>query len=141
MPNKVVRSYTTKIDVPFHDVDAMQVVWHGHYVKYIEVARCEMLETFNYNYLDMQASGYLWPIVDMRIKYVGSAKFFRQIEVKAELVEIQNRMKINYRIFDVETGDLLTKAHTVQVAVDMKTGDMLFESPPVLFEKLGLSAS
>ncbi|NQZ08544.1 MAG: acyl-CoA thioesterase [Algicola sp.] len=138
MPNKVIRSVSTLIDVPFHDVDGMQVVWHGHYVKYLEVARCEMLETFNYNYLDMQASGYLWPIVDMRIKYVGSAKFFRKIEVKAELVEIENRMKINYRIFDVETGDLLTKAHTVQVAVDMKTGDMLFESPPVLFEKLGL---
>ena len=26
--------------VPFFDVDMMEVVWHGHYVKYFEEARC-----------------------------------------------------------------------------------------------------
>ena len=59
------------IDVPFFDVDAMQVVWHGHYVKYLEVARCELLRSFNYDYNEMSESGYMWPIVDMSIKYVG----------------------------------------------------------------------
>lgn len=136
---KAIRSSSTIIEVPFFDVDAMNIVWHGHYVKYLEVARCDLLAEIDYNYLQMQASGYLWPIVDMRIKYVGSAKFFRKIEVKADLVEIENRMKINYRIYDVETGDVLTKAHTVQVAVEINSGEMQFESPPVVFEKLGIS--
>ncbi|MGE8385221.1 MAG: acyl-CoA thioesterase, partial [Pseudomonas putida] len=30
--------------VPFFDVDMMEVVWHGHYVKYLEVARCALLD-------------------------------------------------------------------------------------------------
>jgi acyl-CoA thioester hydrolase len=34
----------TEILVPFFDVDSMNVVWHGHYVKYLEVARCALLE-------------------------------------------------------------------------------------------------
>ena len=38
------------IEVPFHDVDTMHVVWHGHYLKYFEVARCKLLDQFNYNY-------------------------------------------------------------------------------------------
>jgi len=136
MPSKVIASASSCFEVPFHDADAMQVVWHGHYVKYLEIARCALLDTFNYNYLQMQASGYFWPIVDMRIKYVGSAKFFRDIEVVAELIEVENRMKIDYRIYDKQTGDLLTKAYTVQVAVGIESGEMQFESPPVLAQKL-----
>lgn len=27
------------IDIPFFDVDVMGVAWHGHYVKYLEIAR------------------------------------------------------------------------------------------------------
>ena len=26
------------IEVPFHDVDTMDVVWHGHYLKYFEIS-------------------------------------------------------------------------------------------------------
>lgn len=138
MPTKVIRSLTTAMEVPFFDVDAMHIVWHGHYVKYLEVARCALLDTFDYNYLQMRDSGYMWPIVDMRLKYVAPAKFFRHITVRADLVEIENRMKIEYRIEDKETGELLTKAHTVQVAVCIESQEMLFESPDIVFEKLGI---
>jgi acyl-CoA thioester hydrolase len=34
----------TRILVPFFDIDTMNVVWHGHYVKYLEVARCALLD-------------------------------------------------------------------------------------------------
>lgn len=125
------------IDVPFFDVDAMQVVWHGNYVKYLEVARCELLRSFNYDYLDMQASGYMWPIVDLSVKYVGSALFARKIKVQARLKEWENRLRIDYLITDVESGKKLTKASTIQVAIDISTMQMCFESPAVLFDKLG----
>ena len=32
----------------FHDLDPMGVVWHGHYLKYLELARCALLQTFDY---------------------------------------------------------------------------------------------
>lgn len=127
------------IDVPFYDVDAMQVVWHGNYVKYLEVARCELLRSFNYDYTDMQASGYMWPIVDLSVKYVGSARFARKIKVVATLKEWENRLRIAYLVTDVETGKKLTKASTIQVAIDLSTMQMCFESPQVLFDKLGYS--
>ena len=125
------------IDVPFFDVDAMQVVWHGHYVKYLEIARCELLRSFEYDYNEMSESGYMWPIVDMSIKYVGSALFARRINVRATLKEWENRLKIDYLITDIETGKKLTKASTTQVAIDIQTRQMCFESPAILFEKLG----
>lgn len=134
-----MRTAEVIIDVPFFDVDAMQVVWHGHYVKYLEVARCELLRSFNYDYTDMSESGYMWPIVDLQIKYVGSALFARKIRVVATLKEWENRLKINYLITDVESGKKLTKASTVQVAIDIESKEMCFESPAVLFDKLGVA--
>jgi acyl-CoA thioester hydrolase len=124
------------IEIPFHDCDPMNIVWHGNYPRYFEVARCQLLRLFNYDYLDMQASGYMWPIVDMRVKYVGSAKFTQVITVTASLVEYEHRIKINYLISDKDTGAKLTKGHTVQAAVSMDTNELQLESPPILTEKL-----
>lgn len=137
MQNNAIKQAEIIIDVPFFDVDAMQVVWHGHYVKYLEVARCELLRSFNYDYNDMSDSGYMWPIVDMSLKYVGSALFAHKIKVVATLKEWENRLRIDYLITDVATGKKLTKASTIQVAIDLSTKQMCFESPAILFEKLG----
>lgn len=136
-----MRSAEVIIDVPFFDVDAMQVVWHGNYVKYLEIARCELLRSFNYDYTQMSDSGYMWPIVDLHIKYVGSALFARKIRVTATLKEWENRLKIDYLITDAESGKKLTKASTIQVAIDIQRKEMCYESPAVLFEKLGISKS
>ncbi len=127
------------ITIPFHDVDMMTYAWHGHYVKYFEIARCELLNVIDYNYQQMQSSGYMWPVIDMRIKYVKPAMFGMEVSVKASLVEYENRLKIDYLIENAQTGERLTKAYTCQVAVDIATQEMCFASPAVLAEKLGVS--
>jgi acyl-CoA thioester hydrolase len=127
-----------EIEVPFHDVDVMGVAWHGHYVKYLEIARCALLDTIDYNYPQMQASGYAWPVIDLRIRYPRALHFQQKVRVKAKLEEWENRLKVSYLIEDLATGQRLTRAYTVQVALDLKSGEMLYVSPPVLFEKLGI---
>ena len=44
---------TVEIRVPFHDVDGMQIVWHGHYYKYFEVARTKLLQPIGYDLNEM----------------------------------------------------------------------------------------
>ena len=124
------------IDVPFHDVDSMNVVWHGHYLKYFELARCELLNQFDYNYNQMLASGYVWPVVESHIRYAHGIIFAQKIRVVAILKEWENRLKIEYQIFDAESGKRLTKGFTSQVAVDMNTREMCYQSPQVLFDCL-----
>lgn len=136
MTKNAILSASVDIEVPFHDCDPMQVVWHGNYARYLEVARCALLRKIDYDYLDMQESGYVWPIVDMRTKFVGSALFAQMITVDAHLVEYESRLKIAYLISCKSTGKKLTKAHTVQVAVDLQTKEMQFVSPDILTTKL-----
>ncbi|GGA74697.1 4-hydroxybenzoyl-CoA thioesterase [Arenimonas soli] len=121
----------------FHDIDPMEVVWHGHYVKYFELARCALLQSFDYDYPQMRASGFAWPIVDLRAKYVRSARYGQSLVVRATLVEWENRLKIDYQVRDADTGEVLTRATSIQVAVDVATGEMCFASPNALLERLG----
>ena len=136
MKAKAIVTATTELEVQFFDVDSMRVVWHGNYVKYLEVARCELLKLFDYNYLQMEESGYMWPIVDMRLKYVASAKLSEWVTIEARLIEYQTRLKIDYIVRDKASGTILTKAHTIQVAVEMATGEMSFTTPQSLLDKL-----
>ena len=47
-------------------------------------------------------------------------------------------LKINYLITDIKTGSRLTKGYSIQVAVDISSGELLLASPSILYEKLGL---
>lgn len=127
-----------QLTIPFHDVDMMEIAWHGHYAKYFEIARCALLDQVDYNYRQMQASGYGWPIVELKTRYVRPARFGQAITVRARIVEYELRLKIDYLISDAQSGARLTKGHTVQVAVDLKSGELLLTSPTVLLEKLGV---
>jgi acyl-CoA thioester hydrolase len=122
---------TVEIVVPFFDVDSMDVVWHGHYVKYLEVARCALLDDIGHNYAQMKASGYAWPVIDLQLRYVQAARFGQRLTVRADLVEWQNRLLIHYLIQDAASGRRLTRASTVQVAVNLANGDMQLVSPDV----------
>ncbi len=122
----------------FHDLDPMAVVWHGHYIKYFELARCALLQKFDYDYPQMRDSGFAWPIVDMRSKYVGPVRYGQKIKVRAKITEWEYRLKIEYLVTDAESGKALTRAYSIQVAVDIKTEEMCFSSPPILMEKLGI---
>jgi acyl-CoA thioester hydrolase len=86
----------------------------------------------------MRESGYMWPIIDLHVRYVKPLRFEQRILVKASLREWENRLLIDYLVTDAESGARLTKGRTSQVAVDMKTGEMCFVSPAIVFEKLGV---
>lgn len=125
--------------VPFHDVDMLNIAWHGHYCRYLEVARCALLDKIGYDYLTMKATGYVWPIVDLHLRYVRPARFGQKLRVRAVLREYEFRMKIDYRVMDAASGEVLVKGHTIQVAVEAGSGELCYASPLVFLEKLGIA--
>jgi acyl-CoA thioester hydrolase len=124
------------MQVQFHDLDPMDVVWHGNYVRYLETARCALLDKIDYNYTQMKSSGYLFPIIDLQLRYIKPAIFGQHLKITASLIEWENRLKIEYLITDAKTGQRLTRASTTQVAVEISNQAMCFASPEILLEKL-----
>ena len=129
----------TETQIEFFDLDPMEIVWHGRYVKYLEMVRGVLLDTIDYNYPQMKASGYVWPVIDMHLRYIAPAIFGQRIKLRAEIVEWENRLKIGYLITDAQSAQRLTRASTTQVAVEIATREMCFVSPRVLLERMGVA--
>lgn len=127
------------IEAPFHDVDMMEVVWHGHYAKYFEIARGALLDKIDYNYPQMRDSGYAWPIIEMKTRFVRPIVFGQKVIVHAKMTEYEIRLKIDYTVMDAESRERLTKGHTIQAAIDMKTHALVYPSPRILLDKLGIA--
>lgn len=136
MTSRAALSETYSFTIPFFDVDSMNIVWHGNYCKYLELARCQLLDKIGYNYRAMAASGFSFPIVDIHLKYIQPLRFEQAIIITATLVEWQHRLKISYLIQDAVTREKLTKAHTIQAAVEMKTNTLRLECPDVFVRKV-----
>lgn len=102
----------------------------------MELARCRLLDKIGYNYSAMAESGFSFPVVDLHIKYIKPLVFGQTVQVCAVLVEWQYRLKIAYRFVDAHSGEKLTTAHTVQAAVALSTGQLRFECPPVLVQRV-----
>ena len=131
-------SASITLRIPFNDVDPMQVAWHGNYFRYMEQARCELLRQIDYGYREMEASGFAWPIIDTRMKYIAPLRFDQLVRVEARISEYENRLRIDYEFFDVASGARTSKGYTIQVAVAMPSGEMRLASPPILLQKLGI---
>ncbi len=116
-------------DVSFHDVDMVGVVWHGHYLRYLEDARWALMRELDFGLEKMVASGFAWPIVEIQAKYLSPARFGDRLRARASLVEWESRLAVNYLITHAGTGSRILRARTVQVAVDGRTGELQFASP------------
>ena len=96
MPKTVYCRHHSEIEVPFFDVDSMQIVWHGHYVKYLEIARCAFLDALGYNYRTMREQGHMWPVVKMDLKYIRPAQFGQKIRAEVMLTEYESCLSLEY---------------------------------------------
>ena len=132
-------THEIEITPAFYDIDVMEIVYHGNYVRFLELARSALLAKFDYDYPRMRDSGFGWPVVDMRLKYVRPATFGQNLKIRATITEWENRLRIDYLISDALTGKKVNTAYTIQVAVNMATREMCFVCPPVLWERLGVA--
>lgn len=123
-----------KID--FNDCDPMRIVWHGNYINYFERARCALLDKIGYNYIAMEESGYLFPVTEVKAKYMHSLRFGDTCRAKATLVEYENMIKIEFELYNAKTGELTTKGTVSQMCVSAKTGETKFVCPKVWTEKV-----
>lgn len=121
---------TVELTVPFHDLDPMQVVWHGNYLKYFEVARQQLFDASGVDlYAVATERGTLFPIVKTAVKYIHPLRFRDRIAVTARLKDTHRRILLAFEIRTVADGRLCAKAESEQVAVRMEDQSLLFQIP------------
>ena len=125
-----------ELEVPFQDLDPMQVAWHGNYFRYFEAARVKLLRMIDYDYPAMQASGYSWPLIEAHVRFIQALRYGQLIRVQTGLVEWENRLKLEYVVHDAASGKRLTTGYTIQCAIETESGELQLVSPPALLQKL-----
>ncbi|MBL8024189.1 MAG: acyl-CoA thioesterase [Elusimicrobia bacterium] len=130
------QSEKVKLTVPFHDVDSLGVVWHGHYYKYFEIARTAFFKRRGFDISEMESSGYVWPIIESHCRYGAPLRYGMSFEVTATLCEVEHRVKFLYSITDRMTRSCLTTGYTIQATVHRRTGTLRLTTPQVLLRRL-----
>ena len=128
MAQPVSTSVTLK--VPYYDVDLMQIVWHGNYLKYFEVARQALFKKYG---VDMQHytedTRYVFPVVRSMIKHIWPLRFDDEFICTAVLREARVKIVLDFEIKLVSNGKVCAKGWTEQVAVLLPEMEMSFQIP------------
>ncbi len=87
------------IKVHPHHTDYGGVVWHGHYLTWMEEARVEYLRSIGLEYADLVNSGCELPVVELVLKYHQPLKMGMSTMVKTRMSEIKGvKIHWDYRI-------------------------------------------
>ena len=126
-------SNTTYTTVRFSEVDSMQVVWHGEYVRYFEDGREAFGRQYpGIGYLDFYANGYTAPIVDLQLQYISPLTVNDVAIIETRFIDtVAAKLCFEYVIRRQTDGALVARGSSVQVFVDNE-GNMSLNTPPFL---------
>ena len=127
--------YKSLVKVRYAETDQMGVVYHGNYAIYLELARIEWLNQLGVSYKNMEKNGVMLPVYEMNFSFLKSAYFDDTLTIETSLQEMPRaRIVFNYQIFN-QSEELLSKASTTLVFVNMKTNRPM-RCPDYILEKL-----
>ncbi len=113
----------------YSDTDAYGVVWHGNYLRWLEMGRVLLCEERGYKLSELVEKDIVLPVTELEIKYKNSAKLDDEIIVETDIVE-HGRFYITFyqKILDKNTQKTYIEA-TVKVVAINKDGK-LYRSLP-----------
>jgi acyl-CoA thioester hydrolase len=95
----------------------MGVIYHGNYIKWLELGRAKLIEDIGYNYLDMEKAGYYAPVYNLEITYKKSIKYGDRVFVKTWVEENRRtRTTYGFQIVNGE-GEICAEGTTTHIVV------------------------
>jgi len=129
-----------EFEVPFHDVDALNIVWHGNHYRYLELARTALLRRFRLDLGDLRELRHGFLVIETSCRYVSPLRYGDQVRVAAWLRDTTYRLHIAYEVSNLTRGRRAARAHTALVTTD-PDGRMLLRTPPEILERLGVGGA
>jgi len=140
MTNKSLSS-TVELPVRFSEVDSMQVVWHGHYVKYMEEGREDFGRKFGISYMTIKANGYMAPVVKLVCEYKKPLSYDDNVIIETHYLDSDAaKIRYQFKIFRASDKELVATGESVQVFLDMNF-ELILTNPPFFEDwkkKMGL---
>ena len=131
-------SCEVRLTVPFHDLDPMNMVWHGNYLKYFDVARFALFDKCGIDlYSYSKKTGYLFPVIKTSTKHIIPLRNRDKFICTATVLEARIKIIIDFEIRCEEKKEICAKGRSEQVAVRFPEMEMMFEIPDEIRTALG----
>ena len=94
--------------VYYSDTDAYGVVWHGSYLRWMEMGRVELCEDAGLNLINLEKQDIAMPVTNMNVRYKASARLNDVVVIETSIKEISpirvtfeqiNRNKADGKLF------------------------------------------
>jgi acyl-CoA thioester hydrolase len=94
-------------------------IYHSRYLDVLEAVRGEFLRSLGHPVLELQEAGFIFPVIETRLKYHQPARYDDRLTVEVGLVELTRlRLGVAHWIRS-ESGDLLVEAVTHHVCTGL----------------------
>lgn len=109
-----------KVRVRYSETDQMGYVYYGNYAAYYEVARVEMLRKLGTSYKEMELSGIMMPVLELKCKYIKPARYDEELTIQVKIKEKPStRITFHYEIYN-EQNILINTGETTLVFVNIE---------------------
>ncbi|HLT34036.1 MAG TPA: thioesterase family protein [Aquaticitalea sp.] len=125
---KELRS-THLLTVRFNEVDSLGIVWHGHYIAYMEEAREAFAKKHGISYLDIKKEGFDVPIVKTSTEHLLPLKYGDSMMVETIFKNTFAAKMIFEYVIRNTSDEVVCKGETVQVFVANETREMSLATP------------
>ncbi len=126
---------TIEMQVPFYDVDGLGIVWHGNYFKYLDVTRTELMRAHRLDVGCLVDLSCRMMVIEAKCRYAYPLRYGDRFTATAQFVEIQNRIRIAYVLWNLDKDRRTARAHTTLVTTDAD-GTMLWETPKAIRDRI-----
>ena len=128
---------TTRFEVPFHHCDPLNVVWHGRYLEYFEVARQALFRKLELDVPKIRELGFRMYVTDARCRYMFPLHYADSFEVTARVTETRPFIRIAYDVRNLTHGRKSARATTTLATTDA-LGNLIPETPDAILARLAL---
>ncbi len=136
--NESKKSIEVKYCVPFFDLDPMQIVWHGNYLNYFEIARAAFLESCGINlYSFYELNKLIFPIIRTSTKHIYPLRYRDDVIIKATLADARVKLIFDFEISRAVDGKICARGRTEQVTVKAPEMETIFKIPADIRRALG----
>ena len=123
-------SASTTRRIRFEEVDMLGIVWHGHYVSFLDDGRIAFADKYGLSYMAMRVNGIAAPIVQMHLDYISPLYFDNELKIEA-ILHWTDSLKLNFEFRLTCEGRLVARGYTVQLFVDLQ-GNLVILPPNLI---------
>lgn len=123
----------TQVTVRYAETDKMGIVYHGNYLPWFEIGRTQLLREQGLAYRQLEADGYLLPVLEISAKYIRPAQYDDTLTIVTTLREKPTlRIRLEYKVLN---GDALLATGTSSHAFINREGQPV-RPPPAFVAKM-----